>query len=135
MKYRSRPECLREARTMLRDFKAMLTKDASGDFPVAYEDYPWEAMSFYRPTIDWRNMWIEQRFELLVRMLDDAMWSLEPAKGKEVRDSQKLAFQFIKQEPDYDPSVKINDYDQWVAAARERGLRMKATLNQEERNV
>ena len=83
----------------MREIKEALTKDADGKFPAKYADMDWDGMNMQPHKIAWQDMDMGQRYDLLLHVLNESIWSLEPsAKWDEPSDSQKLALEFVKDE-------------------------------------
>jgi hypothetical protein len=97
--YQSPPESIELARELMREIKEALTTDADGKFTAKYADVEWEGMNMQPEDTPWQHMDIGQRYDLLLHALDESIWSLEPsAKWDEMRDSQKLAMEFVKED-------------------------------------
>jgi hypothetical protein len=99
MTHKSRRKIITLAREEMIAFKAMLTKDARGNFPHGFDDYDWNAINHMPPTTGWQEMSLGQRHEILFRVLNAT-----PCSG-EVSDRQKLVIQFMEQEPDYESDI------------------------------
>jgi hypothetical protein len=97
--YQSPPKSIELARELMRDIKEALTTDADGKFPAKYADVDWDGMNMQPEETAWQHMDMGQRYDLLLHALDESIWSLEPsAKWDEMRDSQKLAMEFVKED-------------------------------------
>ncbi len=109
-KYESPPEHIEEARELMGNVKAALTKDASGNFPPKYAEVDWGWMNMQDPTWSWQEMDANQRFNMLCDCMEEGIW-LNP------RDSQKLSAEFIRAEE------RENSYNQMLAEANSRSTR------------
>jgi hypothetical protein len=98
-RYDSPPESIELARKLMGQIKEALTTDADGKFPAKYADMDWEGMNMHPEDTAWQHMDMGQRYDLLLHALDESIWSLEQsAKWDEMRDSQKLAIDFVKED-------------------------------------
>jgi hypothetical protein len=106
-------ESIELARETMRDIKAALTRDAKGDFPPNSAGMDWDGMNMQPPKTAWQDMDLWQRYDLLLHVLDEAVWSLEPSsKWNEPRDSQKLALEFVNDDARQAmPGVRAEVYD------------------------
>ena len=78
--YASPPEAIALARETMRIKGAVAQRDAGGRFPPpAYADIDWAGMNLSAAGIDWVDMDMEQRDDLLVHVLDESIRALEPA--------------------------------------------------------
>jgi hypothetical protein len=97
--YQSPPQSIAVARERMREIRDALTKDVQGSFPAKHADMDWDGMNLQPPEIAWQDMDMGQRYDLLLHVLDESIWSLEPsAKWNEPSDSQKLVNEFVKDE-------------------------------------
>jgi hypothetical protein len=93
----------------MREIREALTLDDNGRLPVKEEAW-WDGMNMQPPDQAWRDMDIGQRYDLLLHAMDEAIWSLEPARDADGwRDSQKLALEFVQAD---DPQ-RYERFTQW----------------------
>lgn len=96
--YQSLPESIDLARQTMRNVKAALTRGADGEFPAGNDDW-WYSLNMQPPETAWKDMDQGQRYDLLLHVLDESVWSLDSSgRWDEPRDSQKLALEFVEAE-------------------------------------